>query len=686
MSAIRAGRAFVEVGADDAPLSVALRRAQAKLAAFGQAITQLGGGMVAMGGGALGALAWPLTLAANMETTRAAFNAMLKDMNATNRLMAELQKFAASTPFEFPELADAARKLLAFGVSAGEMTDTLRAVGDVAAAIDAPLGEIAEIYGKARVQGRLFMEDINQLTGRGIPVIGQLAKQFGVTEDKVRALVETGKVSFANLQRAFVDLTTGAGDFAGMMDAKSKTLWGQWSTLKDTIAAAVMPIGEALLPAVVKIVGALSNVAAVMGKFLERYADIAVYVAAGSAAFVTLGSVLAVVGISLTGFVGLLSFAASVFGAMLSAITAVAGVIGSVLAPIGIGGTAAIVTIGLLAKEFGLVSQAVNAAGGALQSFANAFTGLDSTAMIVSSTFKSVFQTILDGWRGVVNSLAAGDAAAALEVTSAGMQLAWLQLTSGMVDAWHDLTGSIFDAWTDLVTNITKAGVNLVTNVLTAWNYLTGTMQTVLETAAFNIVGALDLIGTRIGQLMKYWGRFFGMTEQQANDLSARLEKEYQDRAAGRQAGADALGRKRTGARDQAIEELQSKAAEYFNELDAIAELEKESRQRGIDEAEVTAEQRMNAAREKFSELNKGAEYAARDAAEARKNDLTKAAAAAVSQAEKLGSGGTFNAAAVRSLGAGTVADRTAKATERTAKAAEGLLDRADKGNGMVFA
>jgi len=52
------------------------------------------------------------------------------------------------------------------------------------------------------VQGRLFGEDINQLTGRGIPVIQELAKQFGVSESEVKKLVEQGKVGFPAATRS----------------------------------------------------------------------------------------------------------------------------------------------------------------------------------------------------------------------------------------------------------------------------------------------------------------------------------------------------------------------------------------------------------------------------------------------------------------------------------------------------
>jgi tape measure domain-containing protein len=52
------------------------------------------------------------------------------------------------------------------------------------------------LYGNARVQGRLFAKDINQLTGRGIPIIQRLARQFGVSDSQVEKLVETDQVGF----------------------------------------------------------------------------------------------------------------------------------------------------------------------------------------------------------------------------------------------------------------------------------------------------------------------------------------------------------------------------------------------------------------------------------------------------------------------------------------------------------
>ncbi|MFB0964145.1 MAG: phage tail tape measure protein, partial [Patescibacteria group bacterium] len=116
--------------------------------------------------------------AMDFEQTSVALTTMLKDSKLAGDMLKDLSKFAETTPFEFPEIADAGKRLLAFGFSAKEINGTLRSLGDISSALNIPLGELSDIYGKARVQGRLFAEDLNQLTGRGIPVTQELAKQF----------------------------------------------------------------------------------------------------------------------------------------------------------------------------------------------------------------------------------------------------------------------------------------------------------------------------------------------------------------------------------------------------------------------------------------------------------------------------------------------------------------------------
>jgi tape measure domain-containing protein len=218
-----------------------------------------------------------VTAAADFEQTKVAFTTMIGDAAKAEQTLAKLRQLGAQTPFEFPDLADAGRKLIAFGESADTVPQTLRRIGDISAGVQAPIGEIAELYGKARVQGRLFAEDINQLTGRGIPIIQELAKQFGVSDSEVKKLVESGKVGFPNIEKAFISLTSKGGKFSGMMEAQSKTTSGLFSTLKDSFNEIFLtlgqPINDAIRPLIseaIAMVGKLTPLATEAGKRIKE--------------------------------------------------------------------------------------------------------------------------------------------------------------------------------------------------------------------------------------------------------------------------------------------------------------------------------------------------------------------------------------------------------------------------------
>lgn len=210
-------------------------------------------GAMAVAAGSLGAVKWGVGLAAEAEQANVAFKVLLGSQEKATKLQKDIQELAAATPFQLEELRDGSRNLAAFGFEAERIPMVLRRLGDLAAGTNQPIKELAEIFGKAKVQGRLFMEDINQLTGRGIPVIQELAKQFGVAESEVRKLVETGKVNFGNLQKALESLTADGGKFGGLMAEQSKTIAGQWSTVKDSFAAMARELGTTLLPTVQKL-------------------------------------------------------------------------------------------------------------------------------------------------------------------------------------------------------------------------------------------------------------------------------------------------------------------------------------------------------------------------------------------------------------------------------------------------
>ena len=198
----------------------------------------------AVGGAGIAAIKF----AGDIENTKTSLEVLLKDGDAASKMFREWQGLAAETPFSSTDIDSAGKKLLAFNIEASKVTDTLRRIGDISAATGSSISDIADIYGKARVQGRLFAEDINQFQGRGIPVVQALADVLGTTEANVKKMVEKGKVGFPELEKAFENLTGPGGQFEGMMERLSTKTLGKFSTAMDNGRMAVASFGEIMLP------------------------------------------------------------------------------------------------------------------------------------------------------------------------------------------------------------------------------------------------------------------------------------------------------------------------------------------------------------------------------------------------------------------------------------------------------
>ena len=183
------------------------------------------------------------TVRGEFQKFEIAFETMLGSGQKAKGMISDLANLAASTPFDMKGVVNGAKQLLAYGFAANEITDTMRRLGDVSAGLGLNLQDLTWLYGTTMVQGRLFTRDLMQFTGRGIPLTEELAKQFGVTKDKVSELVTAGKVGFPEVKKAIESLTNEGGKFGGLMEKQSHSITGQVSNIKDTIEMAINDLG-----------------------------------------------------------------------------------------------------------------------------------------------------------------------------------------------------------------------------------------------------------------------------------------------------------------------------------------------------------------------------------------------------------------------------------------------------------
>lgn len=220
-----------------------------------------------------------------------AFKTMLGSEDKANALMQQLVKTAATTPFDLQGVANGAKQLLAYGENAENVNDDLIRLGNIAAGLSQPLGDIVYLYGTTMTQGRLYTQDLNQFTGRGIPMIRELAKVFGVAEGEVKSLVEAGKVGFPEVQKVIQNLTNEGGMFYNLMQEQSKTITGQISNIEDAISTMFNEIGKANE-------GIINDALSGVSYLIENYEKVGVVIASIAASYGTYKAALVAVNIA----------------------------------------------------------------------------------------------------------------------------------------------------------------------------------------------------------------------------------------------------------------------------------------------------------------------------------------------------------------------------------------------------
>jgi tape measure domain-containing protein len=208
----------------------------AGVTAFG-AVTAAAGGM-------------GLAAAASNEQARISFTTMLGSAEKADSFLRDMQKFAATTPFEFPELQEASSALISAGINADKVIPIMTTLGDVTSG----MGTGAEGVDRATTAlqqmsaaGRITGEDLNQLRDAGIPVYDLLASATGKSKAEVIKLAQAGKLGKKELDQMMKALESGKGleRFNGLMAKQSTSLTGMVSTMKDTIGQG---LGNAIAP------------------------------------------------------------------------------------------------------------------------------------------------------------------------------------------------------------------------------------------------------------------------------------------------------------------------------------------------------------------------------------------------------------------------------------------------------
>jgi len=235
----------------------------------------VGKSMIKFGALGAGAVVTAVTLLtrefSKIENAEAAFTPLMGGADKAKKLVDALNQTAATTPFQFENLSEATKQLLP--VMNGDIENTIKTVrmlGDTAGGNAQKLDSITRGYTKAMLKGKVDMESLNMIAEAGVPIFTELAASMGTkVGTKFFKMISAGKVTTAQLNKAFEKMTSSGGIFFGGMEIASRTTSGLWSTLMDNISLTAAEIGGVLSPVIKDLIRGAIDIAGRMRAWVK---------------------------------------------------------------------------------------------------------------------------------------------------------------------------------------------------------------------------------------------------------------------------------------------------------------------------------------------------------------------------------------------------------------------------------
>jgi hypothetical protein len=668
-SAIRAGKASVEIGGDDNPLMRALDKSARKLKTWGDAIAKSGAFSAAADAAKLAAFG-----AAAKSSAAAAVQMDLLSQR-TNVGVAELSRYdhvASQVGLTLDDVAGAFSSLSAVTLEAAKNGETAR----------------------------------HALRTLGVPF--EQWERMNPAEQLERVVAAAAKVSNIHARKAFLDqffgdATTlmplvnqgaaGIRKLKGEADAlgftikpsdvaAAKAMSQNWSLLKSAGEKLWKTVGFALAPAFRDLGAWLAKFIPSATRFVDENRAAVVVALKVAAAFVAGGA-------ALVGFGLGLKIAGAGLGLLRAGALVVAKVVGGAL-------VALLSPVGLVVAAFAGLGAAwmltTEAGREAAAGFADTFTAMvdDSKAAMGA----------------IGKAIAGGDLKAAAAVAWAFIVLEWTRGTAALKNAWNafsawfsgmfaavwygaqdvfnEVTAAIETAWIESTTFLANAWDTATSGILNLWTNVTSSILNVWDRASAALAKGVLWLSSKVAALFGYEEEAAQFTEamtdaaKAAQDVIDARNKAAGDTTAGRDAAADQAKAeresRRQAARDDAEQRRQANADRIAAERDAFAEINKSE----SDAAIKAQEERVNAAKKAFDDAlataNETPAFKGRDltgTTDKGKRGGGKEGLAEIGLGEKQGVAGAFNAArAGQSIASPlkTIGDNTAKANELLAK------------------
>jgi hypothetical protein len=554
--AIRAGKAFVEFSLSDKKIAGQLRALQTKFAAMGSAMNRIGSIASAVGISIVGAFAGAAKVFADTGST-------LADMAARTGMSVEAlgeMGYAAS---------QSGASLAAVEKGSQGLAKLLFAAGHGADAANETLAELgvtlADLQGKSPDEQFAIMAKAVGAVTDPTKRSALAMKAFG--KARVELLPMLGTLDEMRKRARELGLVMSAEDAvaADRLGDAVDDLKGQFHRVFEVVGAAVAGPLAKFLETTVALRTAVLNWLNENRPLVQMVAAIGLVVAAAGAAFIGLGTTLALIGVAAGGFA--------------AAISAVGAALGAVLSPMGL-----------------VVAAVVGGTGAFLQMHE---TGKALVANL-SAWFGRLATIATESFGAIAAALGAGDIAAAGEVLWSSLNLLWLQGTAGLRDAWANVSGEVIKLW-----HSTWAGMIVFANDV--WSMLergwTTTTEVIANAWDSTVVAMQQGLNSLMGWFEKAWAYIRGASDaefKRINDevaaSNALLGQDANNRMGQRSDAAEAERQRNRDLQAGVLDAIGADLAGKLAGADGETAKKIEAAQKAVDDARAAWQAQVEAA------------------------------------------------------------------------------------------
>ncbi|MDR1456376.1 MAG: tape measure protein, partial [Tannerella sp.] len=181
---------------------------------------------------------------AEMQALEQSFAVLLGSEDKAVAMLADLKQFEIESPLDTKAVAQGAQMMLAFGVEADKVTETIRRIGDVSMGSTEKFQSLVLSFSQMNSIGHLISNDVRQMATAGFNPLAEMARTTGKSMEELNAQMADGAISAEMVADAFRSATSEGGQFYGMTRKQAEGISGLQAQLEGALREAFNEIGK----------------------------------------------------------------------------------------------------------------------------------------------------------------------------------------------------------------------------------------------------------------------------------------------------------------------------------------------------------------------------------------------------------------------------------------------------------